>query len=543
MKKKILSMLLSMVLTVACFTGCGSNPSSGGETGGTASAEIPQNPEDMYTVTMAVIGNDQEDMDLVEAEMNKILAEKVGAQIDVITLGWGVYQQQLQLLSIAEARIHTGRDGRVVDSFIVVDDGSDPNFEQEFAHFQEILAEKLDLVPIMYNNVSTYVNSGQVLDMSDLIDQYGVNMKAALGEDILKIANMNGYVYGVPVEKEWYADSCLVMRKDILDKYNLDVSNVKSLADCAPIFETIHENEPDMKILVGAKDGLIGNIYFADVLSDRFGVLDNGGADTTIVNYYETDNYKNLAATVHDYYEKGYIDKDMATSTDAGTTILKAGNAFCFATPYKPGVAEQESLNTGYELVAVRINPTPAFCYTNAVAAITWGIGQNCENPEMTMKVLDYMYGDPELMNLFNWGIEGVHYVVKDAENDVIGFPDGVDASNAKYNLNMGWELPNQYKIHVWEGSSRKIMDAQKEMNTTANKSKALGFMFDSTSVSNEIAALNNVVSEYSASIDCGAADPTTAIPEFNEKLYAAGLQTVMDEKQKQLNEWLENQK
>ena len=44
-------------------------------------------------------------------------------------------------LSIAEARIHTGRDGRVVDSFIVVDDGSDPNFEQEFAHFQEILGK------------------------------------------------------------------------------------------------------------------------------------------------------------------------------------------------------------------------------------------------------------------------------------------------------------------------------------------------------------------------------------------------------------------
>ena len=88
MKKKILSMLLSMVLTVACFTGCGSNPSSGGETGGAASTEIPKNPEDMYTVTMAVIGNDQEDMDLVEAEMNKILAEKVGAQIDVI-IGMG----------------------------------------------------------------------------------------------------------------------------------------------------------------------------------------------------------------------------------------------------------------------------------------------------------------------------------------------------------------------------------------------------------------------------------------------------------------------
>lgn len=502
MKKRVLAMMLGMALVLGTLTGCGQSKPSAQE--GTENAQAGQKAEDMYTVTMAVIGNDQEDMDKVEAEMNKILAKEVGAQIDVITLGWGVYQQQLQLMLSG--------------------------------------AEKLDLVPIMYNDASTYVNSGQVLDLSDLIDQYGVNMKAAIGEDILKVANMNGYVFGVPVEKEWYADSCLVMRKDILDKYNLDVSNVDSLEDCAPIFETIHANEPDMKLIVGAKNSLIGNIYFADALSDKFGVLDNGGADTTIVNYYETDNYKNLAKTVRDFYEKGYIDKDMGTATDAGTTILKAGNAFCFATPFKPGVAEQESLNTGYELVAVNINPTPAFCYTNAVAAISWGIAQNCENPEMTMKVLDFMYGSTELMNLFNWGIEGEHYVVKDEENDVIGFPEGVDATTSKYNLNMGWELPNQYSIHVWEGSSREIMNAQRDMNTTANKSKALGFMFDSTSVSNEIAALNNVVSEYAASIDCGAADPETAIKEFNEKLYAAGLQTVMDEKQRQLDEWLANQ-
>ena len=37
-------------------------------------------------------------MDLVEAEMNKILAEKVWCTNCVITLGWGVYQQQLQLM-------------------------------------------------------------------------------------------------------------------------------------------------------------------------------------------------------------------------------------------------------------------------------------------------------------------------------------------------------------------------------------------------------------------------------------------------------------
>lgn len=38
-------------------------------------------------------------------------------------------------LSIAEARIHTGHDGRVVDSFIVVDDGSDPGLRTRVRSF------------------------------------------------------------------------------------------------------------------------------------------------------------------------------------------------------------------------------------------------------------------------------------------------------------------------------------------------------------------------------------------------------------------------
>ena len=43
------------------------------------------------------------------------------------------------------------------------------------------------------------------------------------------------------------------MRKDIVDKYGLDVSKVNSLADCEEIFETVKQNEPNMKIIVGSK--------------------------------------------------------------------------------------------------------------------------------------------------------------------------------------------------------------------------------------------------------------------------------------------------
>lgn len=504
--KKYLALLLS-VLMILSLAACGQAAENKGSE--ETSAPAQEEKGDPYTVTMAVIGNDQADMDKVEEKMNELLLRDLNAKIDVIPMGWGEFATKLNLMLSS-------------------------NGEGE---------DKLDLVPIMYQLASTYVTSGQVIDLNDLIDEYGVNMKAAIGEDMIKTASMNGYVYGCPVEKEWYADSCLVMRKDILDKYNISVDGIDSLEDCEEIFKIVHENEPEMKIIVGAKGGLIGNIYFSDALSDYFGVLDNGGETSTVVNYYETENYKHLAGVVRDFYQKGYIDKDMATCQDTGTTILKAGNAFCFATPYKPGVAEQESLNTGYELVAVRINPPGAFCYTSAVCACTWGISHTCQDPVTTMKVLDYMYSSPEMMNLFNWGIEGEHYVVKDEAADTIGFPEGIDASNTKYNLNMGWELPCQFSIHVWEGSSKEIMQAQKDMNFSSKKSMALGFMFDATPVADELAALTNITDKYAAAIDCGAVDPEEAIAQMNEELYAAGLQKVIDEKQDQLNAWLEIQK
>ena len=107
------------------------------------------------------------------------------------------------------------------------------------------------------------------------------------------------------------------------------------------------------------------------------------------------------------------------------------------------------------------------------------------------------------------------------------------------YNLNLGWELPNQFNLHIWEGNTPENMKAQAEMNKTSMKSNGLGFMYDYSSLSNELTALSNVQEEYLNSIVCGVTDPDEIIPELNEKLYKAGLQKVIDEKQRQFDEWL----
>ena len=110
------------------------------------------------------------------------------------------------------------------------------------------------------------------------------------------------------------------------------------------------------------------------------------------------------------------------------------------------------------------------------------------------------------------------------------------------YHNDFGFIYPNQFAGHPWEGNPADIWEQYDEYNSGLMKSKAFGFTFDSTPVANEIAQLTSVEEQYRADLAFGAVDVEDKLQEFNDALYAAGLQTVMDEKQKQLDEWLANQ-
>ena len=135
--KKAMKVLAALGICASLLTACGGGGQESVEsTSGTSgsenvSTEKETDVSEMYTVTMAYIGNEQADMAKVEAAMNEMLAKEVGAQIHIIPLGWGSYQQQLQLMLSG--------------------------------------GEKLDIVPVLLNNANSYVSSGQVIDMSELI--------------------------------------------------------------------------------------------------------------------------------------------------------------------------------------------------------------------------------------------------------------------------------------------------------------------------------------------------------------------------------------
>ena len=70
-----------------------------------------------------------------------------------------------------------------------------------------------------------------------------------------------------------------------------------------------------------------------------------------------------------------------------------------------------------------------------------------------------------------------------------------------------------------------------------------MGFVFDTTPVLNEVAACTNVVAEFQKDIATGQfgseEEVDEVIDEFNEKLTANGVDKVVAEVQKQIDEWM----
>ena len=378
--------------------------------------------------------------------------------------------------------------------------------------------------------------------MSELIDKYGINIKQIYGEDIAKINQIEGFVYGVPNQIERGSIPAVFMRKDLVEKYNIDTTQIKEPKDLESVFETVKAGEPDMTMLYSINDGdtPVTRLFRGDNLSDNnyLGVLMDQTNSTKLENFFATDWFKDTTTMLYNWYQKGYISQDAGTNTENWRTVCKAGNLFSLFFAYHPGTPVEFESSTGYDFEIVPFYNEPII-NSSSYNGVTFSIAQNSENPEKTMEVLDYIYGSSEIMNLLNWGEQDKDYVIEDADNGIINFPEGITSDNAGYNLNLGWELPNQFIAYKWTGSDPQLWEKMEEFNSSAKSSKAVGFLFDSSNYSSEIAALSNIVKQYSGALYSGSGDPDELIPELLEALDDAGINEVIQAKQEQLDAFL----
>lgn len=506
--KRTIALLLLLAMLVVPLTACQTKNSPSDTPASTPSAaETPAEgsegtePEEIVHLKMAVpfFGTSAPaDAALISEKISEISRKEIGVEVELAFYSISDYYTQIPLILSGD--------------------------------------EQLDCLASFGDTTDSWIRKGYLQPITAQVEQYGSGIKEVLG-DWLNAGQYYGDQYVLGVRTDLVEAICFCMRKDIVDKYGIDLSQVKQLSDLADVFAVVKENEPDLIPMVASDAQSFGSYQFSiDSLFDNLGVLmpvDEPGS-TEIKNFFATEKYKNYCEMLHDWYQKGYVEQDILTETENGSVLVKNGKAFGFLYPYKPYVETQESLVCGYEMAAVEL--TPPIVSTTTLVANAWAVGRNCVNVDKAVQFYNLCYTNKDILNLLAWGVEGRHYVLD--ENGQAALPEGMDADSSGYNIGMGWFFFDNFGQYVAAGNPVDLNDAINEFNNTATSSTAMGFHWDSEEVKTEVAACTAILQQYRMALEYGVVDPDTVLPEFLSALEQAGINDVVAAKQAQFDAW-----
>lgn len=497
--KKCIGLLLIVCLCLGLLAACVNSGNSGGDSSSKEGTEIVK-----LNVVMILTGNEPKDTSQVVEEINKITREKIGAEIEITFISAQNYANQVNLMLSSK--------------------------------------EKIDLLfeGSMTNNINVALN-GALMPLNDLLVSHGQGILEALGEDYVQANNIDGNIYMVSCNKERAKGPMIMARKDIMDALGVAPEDIHTMEDFGNLLRKVKETYPEIipflpLPLGGMIDGMVVNE--GDKLTDYIGVLmDAFDGSYKVENPFTSEAYSKMAHLMREWFEEGLIAKDVITiqASEIGT-YYQSDRLFSNTNAQKPDQVKIQSNSYGCEMVGIILDDWPAKIDTEVMVAAGYGIPYYAEYPEKSMELLNLMYTDADIANLLNWGIEGVHYEVTD--EGLATFADGLDASSSGYYYNLGWAVGNQFLSYPWEGNDVDIWEQYEKFNSEGQTSDACGFIFDSTPVKTQYAAVLNVLDEYRLSLESGAVDPDKVLPEFLGKLKASGIDDIIKEKQKQLDEW-----
>lgn len=474
-KKLVALATFAIITTSAILTGCAK------------SAEQSSNGDKLTKLTWYTVGEEPKDLDKVLDEANKYLEDKINVNIDMKFIGFGDYNQKMSVV------INSGED-------------YDLAFTSSWAGDYLGNARKGAFLEL-----DNYINSDS-----------GKNLKETVDQRFWEGATVDGKIYGIPNQKELGVAPMWVFTKEYIDKYNIPYQDIHSLEDLEPWLKVIKENEPDVIPLYITK-GFSYTVFF-DQLVDPVGVESKDNS-LIVKNMFDTVEMKEHLETLRRYYKAGYINTDSAITQDD-----KAVKRFVSKGDGQPYADQLWSKSLNYTVVSSQIVDT--LITNGSTTGSLISISQNSKNKDKSFEFLSLLNTDEYLRNLINYGIEGNHYEkIGDSHIKIL------NSEQKNYDVPY-FSLGNLFLTYKLEGEPDTKWEEFEDFNDKSQVSPALGFKFNSSNVSTEIAAINNVLEEFKSTIYSGSVDIDEYLVKLNAKLKEQGIDKVINEMQTQLDEW-----
>lgn len=526
MNKKKAMTLMSSILMISLLSACGGgNGNAGGnaaepkasaaatEAAGTnaqpakdAGAVDTSQP---VTMKMIFVGPKPVDYDQVFGEINKKLKEKINATLEAEFLDWSDWAQKYPLKLAAN--------------------------------------EEFDLIYAAnwagYNDQSL---KGGFLELTnEMLEKYAPMTWKAMPEVAWGQAKVNGKLYMVPQNRGETVEKLILYREDLRKKYNLP--EINSPEAYANYLKTISGKEKGVTPFVPEtgdwklhnldrillKQQNEWNLFDLD-LPMGFKLDDPAGK---VFNLYETPEFKELVYYYKDLAENNAWSKSALNSKLDHQQEFKAGKAASIT--HNLGtlgalMTDMREKNSPYELALADINPdkkkSVAVSTQNGVA-----IHSTSKQPERALMMIDLLQNDKELHDLMMNGITAVHY-------NPVGEDKFTNAEkNANYTgfSNWGFNSPLNRDNASFPDEAKALTDKwEKEVYHYPLET----FVFDNSKVKTEVANVGNVMLQYGIPLEYGTVkDVDAGLAKLQQQVKAAGIDTIIAEVQRQIDEFLAN--
>lgn len=533
MKRKM-ALWLTLALLTGTLAGCGDKP---------ADSSVAPGEDQTLKSTEKGVDEGTSDDNSQEASKDEAGGDWTGDVSHIVVTYLTTGQTPADLLMVQDAL-----NERTVKEIGVEVELKAVSAYDAFSQFPTWLAtgETIDLMFPLLQSINTYVNQGLVDPLEDLIAENAPYIQKLTDEGYTFASNntIDGHIWSVmQVPKLSGTSGGFVIGDQYLEEltakgFVYEEDKVYTMDEMSDMLATLKELHPDMypcglvaTNLTNSQFGYYDGVYDRLGSDIAAGVL-MGTDSTTLTNLFKTEEYKSYVTMLREWYQAGYIHPDSATTDTSLDAQMNAGVSCGFFMSSAPTMkTDGRSLIRTSEI------------YMASQPAGGWVVPMTAKEPEAALRFLNLMYEDESIANLLQWGIEGVHYVVLDEENKLIGFPDGVDATNSGYYNTLGL-YGDVRKVYVWsEGANQKVCDAYTEQ-AIKNPTKGVGMIYNpSEEMTVKIAAISAVVSQYMPALESGSVDVDTYYAEFTAALDAAGIEDVIADQQTQFDAFLAENK
>lgn len=505
--KKLIALVLCLAVVFA-VCGCGGKKDEVALDGDPNS--VPETP---YEINWYLLGTPQADVTSVENAINEYLKDKINATVKMTVMESGQYKQKMSTMVSA--------------------------------------GEYFDIAFCASWMLDYAVNAGlgAFVALDDYMDTYLKDVKEQIPQVFLDSTRVGGKMYAIPAYKEGASQYGWIYRKDIADKYGIDMSQYKTLEDFEPVAQMLTEKIQNNEIDIQYPIDWDKSAGFQEYMYDHGEFVRPMQSYDVGISYCEEDDPskiifvgdKQKTVTPEDiynemrkYYVNGWVKKDVATAKDV-VARFNSGKTFCYVEGLKPGKAAEISKNCPYPVAQAGASEIVESVLPGTGSMMA--ISSTSKNPARCARFLNLLNTDPVLKNLVVHGIEGKHYEKVD-DKTVKVFED---TTYSMYNAT--WSIGNVFIDYITTDDDPNKLTDLKEFNEKALKREANSFSFDPAGLEMVLAELSKVSTKYgiigaegSVDLDYKAIDA-----ERTKELYDAGLQDLIDAMQEQYTEYLKN--